>query len=215
MRNNLISVSIDDGHPLDLKAAEILAKKNIKTTFYIPIKNATGRPTLNKKQIKYLSQNPNFEIGGHTCNHVDLTKISLEKAEEEIRSGKEALEDIIGKKITTFAWPWGKYNKDLIGLAKKIGFLDCRSGAIINFKPINKKNLLWHPNLFVYPNSRMQDIRNAFKRGDIYSLILRLKYFNINHLDLVNLFQKINKPFHIWFHSWQIEELGLWPRIFF
>jgi len=214
-KDKLISVSIDDGHPLDLKAAEILAKKNIHTTFYITIKNSTGRPTLNRRQIKYLSQNPDFEIGGHTYNHIDLTKVTLKKAEEEIRTGKEELEDIIGKKITTFAWPWGRYNQQLVNLVKKIGFLDCRSAAILNFNLVNKKNFLWHPNLAIYPHPIIRGVRNCLKRLDYYSLFIRLQNINKNQLELIQIFKETNKQYHLWFHSWEIEELKLWNIIKF
>jgi len=60
--------SIDDGHPLDLKIAEALARKKYKAIFYLPIKNSEGLPTLNKKQILFLSKH--FEIGSHTYHHV-------------------------------------------------------------------------------------------------------------------------------------------------
>jgi len=212
-KNKFISVSIDDGHPLDLKAAEILARKNIPTTFYIPIKNSTGRPTLNKKQIKWLSENPVFTIGGHTYNHIDLTKVSLEKAEEEIRTGKEKLEDIIGKKITTFAWPWGKYNQNLINLVKKIGFINCRTAAILNFNLVNKKNYLCHPNLHIYPHTKIASLKNCLKRLDFYSLFMRIKHFDKEHLDLIDKLKENNTSVHFWFHSWEIEKLNLWRLI--
>ncbi len=208
-----ISVSIDDGHPLDIKAAEILLKKNIYTTFYIPIKNSTGRPTLNRKQIKWLSQQPNFEIGGHTYNHIDLTKVSLKKAEEEMRTGKEALEDIIGKNVITFAWPWGKYNNQLINILKKIGFLDCRSAVIFNINPNNKKNYLWHPNLHIYPHPTLASIKHCFKRMDMNSLYRRIYSLNKKQLDFVDYFKINHESVHFWFHSWEIEKLNLWNFI--
>ena len=209
MIKQLISVSIDDGHPLDLKVAEILAKKNIPTTFYVPIKNSTGKPTLNKNQIKNLSQNPLFKIGGHTYNHFNLTKLPLEEAEKEIRKGKEELEDIIGKKVTTFAWPWGKYNGRLIEVAKKIGFLDCRSSRICNFGISDKKNFLWHPNFHLYPHSRTTDLKSCIKNMDLYSLFMTLINLNKAHLDLIKSYVEKNDV-HIWLHSWEIEQFGLW-----
>ncbi len=208
-----VSISIDDGHPMDLKAAEILAAKNIKTTFYIPIKNSNGSPTLNSKQIKWLSQQPNFEIGGHTYNHINLTKVSLQKAKEEMRTGKEALEDIIGKKITTFAWPWGDYNNSLIRIAQEVGFTSCRSAVTLNFNPIDKTRILWHPNLCIYPHASHRGIVHSLIRLDYYSLFMRAKYMNKNYLELIQAFKDINKPYHIWFHSWEIEKLSLWGII--
>ena len=213
MRAPKITISIDDGHPLDLKAAKILLEKNIKTTFYIPIKNSTGRPTLNRKEIKWLSQQPNFEIGGHTFNHIDLTGVSLEVAEEEMRNGKEALENIIGKKVTTFAWPWGKYNSDLIKRARVIGFLDCRSASIFGITPINKAGYLWHPNLHIFPHSTIASLRHCIKRADLPSVYWRLKNLKQSHLDCTSILKFNNASTHFWFHSWEIEKLSLWKLL--
>lgn len=213
MKNSLLSVSIDDGHPLDMKAAEILGRKNVKTTFYIPIKNSTGRPTLNRRQIKWLSQQPNFEIGGHTYNHINLTKVSLELAEKEIRTGKDALEDIIGKRITTFAFPWGKYTHNLVELVRNIGFLDCRSATTLNLHPLSKGSFLWYPNLHIYPHIGYRGLLNSIRRGDLYSFASRVERITTPYLDELTLFKKQNKPYHLWFHSWEIEELNMWSYI--
>lgn len=203
-----ISVSVDDGHPLDLKTAEILRSKNIKAIFYIPIKNSIGRPTLDKKQIKKLSQDPLFEIGGHTYNHIDLTKIPLNEAEEEMRTGKEALENIIGKEVTTFAWPWGKCNRELVILAQKVGFKNTRTTATINFNEVNSSNSLWYPNFLIKPHSFISDIRNSMKRFDVYSTFKRTYYCHLSHMELPNVIDTKRKFF--WFHSWEIDEFNMW-----
>jgi len=213
MKKSQISVSIDDGHPLDLKAAEILGKKNIHTTFYIPIKNSTGRPTLNRKQIKWLSEQPNFEIGGHTYNHIDLTKVPLNVAEEEMRSGKEALEDIIGKPVTTFAWPWGRYNSNLVKRARGIGFHNCRSAATLNLNVYGGKSFLWHPNLHIYPHMRLRGMISGLIRGDVYTFVTRLKRIRHTYLEELEVLNLVGKPTHVWFHSWEIEELNMWSSI--
>ncbi|MEI6775115.1 MAG: polysaccharide deacetylase family protein [bacterium] len=213
MKNKLISISIDDGHPLDLKAAEKLAKKNIQTTFYIPIKNSTGRPTLNRKQIKWLSQQPHFKIGGHTYNHVDLTKISLIVAEKEIVSGKEALEDIIGEKISTFAFPWGKYTRALVDIVNRLGFLDCRSATTLNLNEVNKSGFLWHPNLHIFPHPWYRGIVNALIRKDIKTVRKRYILRDRGYIDLIQNIKQMDMPIHFWFHSWEIEKIQMWNII--
>ena len=191
----------------------ILAKKNIKATFYIPIKNSSGHPTLNSKEIKWLSQHPNFEIGGHTYNHINLTTVSLRKAKEEMRMGKEVLEEIIGKKVTRFAWPWGAYGKRLLRTARELGFTDCRSALTLNFNTPDTSKFLWHPNMCIYPHPRHRGIIHSITRLDFYSLFMRMKYFNKNYLQLIQVFKETKKPYHLWFHSWEIDKLDLWGII--
>mgnify|MGYP001579327371 CR=1 FL=1 len=202
--------SIDDGHPLDLKVAEILAEKGYKAIFYIPIKNSEGRPTLNKKQILFLSKH--FEIGSHTYNHVVLTGLPPKKIEKEIAGGKETLEDIIGKKVTSFCPPGGKYNREVLAITKKLGITDVRSARIVNFHKSTKSGL-WHPNLHLYPHPLIKDLINCGKYFDPLSFSLRLKYKNLKHLGLIRIFKRVKFSPHFWLHSWEIDKLGLWDML--
>ena len=201
-----IYLSIDDGHPLDLKTAEILVKRNLKAIFYIPIKKI-GSKRISNKEIKNLS--PQFEIGGHTYNHIDLTKVSLNKAWKEIYDGKRALEDILGWKIRSFAFPYGHYNDQLIKLVKKAGFENCRSGRIINFHEFNDSDFLQHPNLQIYPHRISTDVEHCLKMFDYYSLYRRLEHIKFEHLNLLK-YLFFNKKIHLWFHSKDIEDYNLW-----
>lgn len=202
---NNISFSIDDGHPLDLKMAEILIKKKLKTIFYIPVKKSGKRLTI--KQIRSLGSQ--FEIGGHTYSHVDLTKMNSKIAWKEVSDGKKALEDILGRKITSFAFPYGHYNPQLVGLVKKAGFKNCRSGRIINFNEFNQKDFLQHPNFHIFPHQLSTDLLHCLKYGDYYSLLKRFSYRKKNHLELLNVFPK-KIPLHFWCHSEDIERYHLW-----
>ncbi|MBU0572390.1 polysaccharide deacetylase family protein [Patescibacteria group bacterium] len=204
-------VCVDDGHPLDLKVAEIFLKKGIRAIFYIPLKNSEGLPTLGKKEIRYLSSN--FEIGGHTYNHIDLTSVPLDIARKEIVSGKEELEDIIGKKIVTFCPPRGKFKKEILKIAKETGFKDFRGVRRIDFKKADRNKFLWYPNLHIYPHSQLKDILECVKSGDFYSLAKRFKYIKTDHLGLIDVFKRGNVPFYIWLHSWELEKFKLWRLI--
>ena len=202
--------SIDDGHPLDLKIAEALARKKYKAIFYLPIKNSEGLPTLNKKQILFLSKH--FEIGSHTYHHVVLTVLPPKKIEKEISMGKEALEDIIGKEITSFCPPRGKYNREVLAIAKKLGITDVRSARIVNFHRVVRSGL-WHPNLHLYPHPLIKDLINCFKYFDPLSFSLRLKYRKLKHLELARIFKRLKYSPHFWLHSWEIDKLGLWDTV--
>jgi len=71
-----------------------------------------------------------MEIGAHTLSHPILERLPLVDAEKEIRGSKEYLEQLLEKKVTTFAYPNGKYNIDYtdahVEILKSIGF----SGAV-------------------------------------------------------------------------------------
>ena len=63
------------------------------------------------------------EIGAHTNRHVDLGEASGEEAYEEMRSCKEALEDLLGKPVETFAYPFCRYSAACPAAADRAGYL--------------------------------------------------------------------------------------------
>lgn len=198
---------VDDGHPLDLRVAKILSKKGYQAIFYIPVRNSEGLPTLNRKEILSLSRN--FEIGSHTLSHTVLTGLSTKKIKQEIRGGKETLEDIVGKKVTSFCPPKGKYNQKVLEIAKELGIFDVRSVRIVNFRKAEREGL-WHPNLHIYPHPLWLDLAGCLKNLDLISFIDRARYSNIEHLKLAKIFKAGSFTPYFWLHSWEIDKEGLW-----
>jgi peptidoglycan/xylan/chitin deacetylase (PgdA/CDA1 family)/glycosyltransferase involved in cell wall biosynthesis len=78
-------------------------------------------PLLERAQILEMSRY-GIEFGAHTMNHVDLTKVELAEAKQEIEGSRETLENILGKKVTAFAYPYGSVNDTVKELVKKAGF---------------------------------------------------------------------------------------------
>ena len=50
MRKAIVTTSWDDGHPLDLRVVDLLARYGIKGTFYVPLLYRS-RPVMEKAQI--------------------------------------------------------------------------------------------------------------------------------------------------------------------
>jgi peptidoglycan/xylan/chitin deacetylase (PgdA/CDA1 family) len=50
-----------------------------------------------------------FTIGSHTRTHASLPDIPLETARDEIRASKTRLEDALGKPVSYFAYPYGRF----------------------------------------------------------------------------------------------------------
>src|SRR5579872_6682713 len=91
-----VTVSVDDGHPTDLRTAELLHKYGLKATFYAPAANPE-RPVMSATDLRRLSSS--FEVGGHTLNHVPLPSLPRERAWAEIVDCKNWLEDLTGKTV--------------------------------------------------------------------------------------------------------------------
>ena len=76
MNRTFVTTSWDDGHPLDLRVAELLAKSGLTGTFYVP--RSSQKPVMNRSQIRELSNS--FEIGAHTLEHVMIDRLSDREA---------------------------------------------------------------------------------------------------------------------------------------
>ena len=60
----------------------------------------------NSSELKSLSEN--FVIGNHTLSHPNFRNLSIEDKVKESEESREILEYIIGKNISTFAFPFGQ-----------------------------------------------------------------------------------------------------------
>src|SRR5450631_3068635 len=78
----IFTCSTDDGHPSDLKMAELLKKHNLNGTFFIPIKNKEGRDVMSPLQIREIGRL--FEIGSHTHDHCFLNSVDIEQARFQV-----------------------------------------------------------------------------------------------------------------------------------
>lgn len=135
-KKKLISITFDDGLSSILKnALPELKKREIPTTIFIPAAKIDSYPKweqkgqeiyyedriLNRDEIKELSDQ-GIEIASHTLHHTDLRNVHLKVAKEELRLSKSILEEITGKEVASFSFPYGSYNNDLIDLALGCGY---------------------------------------------------------------------------------------------
>ncbi len=73
-------------------------------------------------QIRALSVSPFVTVGAHGYYHNDLAKIDINNATEELALSRQYLEDIIGEKVTSLAFPYGSYSPEVIEAAKSTGY---------------------------------------------------------------------------------------------
>ncbi|HEY2580712.1 MAG TPA: polysaccharide deacetylase family protein [Mucilaginibacter sp.] len=77
---------------------------------------------LTTEQIKELSYSPFVTIGAHGYFHNDLANINVSDAAGELAFSKRYLESIIGKPVTSFAFPYGSYTPEVVDAAKRVGY---------------------------------------------------------------------------------------------
>ena len=69
------------------------------------------REAMSWDQVKEISQHPLCTIGGHTVSHLALNQLSDGDFRREISEGITKLQDVIGKPISHFAYPYGSPNE--------------------------------------------------------------------------------------------------------
>ena len=77
---------------------------------------------MNFSQLKRLSKNPLFEIGGHCHNHVSMASLNYKNLNFEINKCLRVLNKRLNTKIIHFSYPEGlktDYNKKVIRSLKK------------------------------------------------------------------------------------------------
>lgn len=62
------------------------------------------------------------EIGAHSCTHPFLSRISRDHAREEIETSKRKLEDLFGRAIEHFCYPYGDWNNAVRELVIAAGY---------------------------------------------------------------------------------------------
>lgn len=85
-----------------------------------------GRDThraLSDKELQLLATD-GIEIGGHTINHAMLAALSPVDQETEICGGMTRIEQILGKPVTSFSYPFGSatdFTAETIRILQKVG----------------------------------------------------------------------------------------------
>jgi len=212
----IFTTSWDDGHPLDLRIADLLSKHDLPGTFYIPMRNI--RPVLPAGDVRDLATR--FEVGAHTLNHVDVTSIKDAVARAEIADSKRWVEDTTGQPCTTFCFPMGKFRRRHVAFVRDAGYRGARTVELLSTTPPRPKSGVAILPTTVQAHSHRPGtyFRNIAKRGafrNLPNLVLGAR--RSNWLQTAEaILQKVSQHggvFHLWGHAWEIEEENQWRQL--
>ena len=212
----VVTTSWDDGHPLDLRIAHLLAIYGLTGTFYVSRK--ASWPIMNSLEIRELSSK--FEIGGHLIEHRSLDQLPDEQALEQLSGSRDWIEEVTGKPCRTLCFPGGKYRRDQLSLVEKAGYLAARTTELLSTAfPRRVHGVALLPTTVqAYPHSRLSYARNALKRRSLANLFrTRALFCGHDWLELArNVLERTlcqGGVFHLWGHSWEIEQEQQWDRL--
>lgn len=214
MDKAIVTTSWDDGHPLDLKLAELLQKYDVPATFYIPI-SYEKRGCMDPQQIREIAGG--FDVGGHSYHHIRLTEISPEAAERELNNGKKELQEITGKEVISLSYPYGNFNSGLIKVAKDAGFIGARTVMSLTRTirdPFREGTMVnagnWWFTHYVLHSLASQDIK-------LFNFVLRknlfFKSWDRIAIETLNFVVDNGGIWHLWGHSWEIADNSDWGKV--
>ncbi len=215
MQARYITISVDDGHPQDLKAAELLSRYGFAATFYVPAKNPE-RPVMDESGIRELGKD--FELGAHTYGHRALTGLPMAEVQKELVDGKDWLQQLIGREVISFCYPKGKFNRKIVAEVRNAGFLGART-CMHNINSFPANPLLWGLSTQAYSHSRGTHVRHALKEQNFRGLI---DFYKV-HRGLVDWVQHFKRGVrhvqvhggiaHLYLHGWEIDAQDDWHRL--
>ncbi|WP_443659102.1 polysaccharide deacetylase family protein [Clostridium algidicarnis] len=120
---NSVVITFDDGYKDNYdNAYPILKEFGYTATIFVISGLIDKDPNyLNSDHIKEMSKN-GIEIGSHSINHENLLEISKEDKIETITKSKQDLEKLIEKPVISIAYPFGKFNDDIVNITKGAGY---------------------------------------------------------------------------------------------
>jgi peptidoglycan/xylan/chitin deacetylase (PgdA/CDA1 family) len=208
----VVTTSWDDGHVLDRRVGELLARHRLSGTFYIAPRNREipAARRLDGRGIVELAER--YEIGGHTLTHQRLTDLDPAAARHEIEAGKHELEDLLGRGLTSFCYPYGAYHAGHLSLAARAGFTLART--------VRRFRVAAGPRPFETPTTvhayrHMRDAAPAARLAG-WRPARAVRYWRCWDDLAIAAFERARRDggvYHLWGHSWEVDRYGDWGRL--
>jgi peptidoglycan/xylan/chitin deacetylase (PgdA/CDA1 family) len=100
------------------------------------------------------------EAGAHTKTHPELSRLPAATQRDEIIESKKMLENLLGRPIDQFAYPFGNYDTDTVKIVREAGFTSACS--------VNCDSVWPDPDLFQLPRVTVEDCN-----GDEFTNLLK------------------------------------------
>lgn len=210
----IVTTSWDDGHPSDLRLAELLASHGLAATFYVTPRNHE-RAVLSESGIRELAES--FEIAAHSLTHATLTLLESRKLEEEVSGSKKRLEDIAGASVSMFAYPKGIHNARVRRCVARSGFRGARTVAEFYTSPGRDR---WRLPTTVEAAAHgvLRRVLRGLRRGDppdpsgAIQLRPGIRWSEIGRTSFERA-RETGGIWHLWGHSWVLDEQDLWEEL--
>jgi peptidoglycan/xylan/chitin deacetylase (PgdA/CDA1 family) len=124
-------------------ALPVLREHGYPSTMFL-VANMLGRTTewmtdmpfqsrlMSGEVIREIGDVGDVTFGSHSMNHVRLAECDLKTAKAEVFESKDRLENLLGREVPDFCYPYGSYNEAVRNLVEEAGYktgLTCNRGG--------------------------------------------------------------------------------------
>jgi peptidoglycan/xylan/chitin deacetylase (PgdA/CDA1 family) len=147
-----------------------------------------------------------------------LVNCNTDALTSEVEVCKFELEDLLGREVTMFAYPKGRYSAKVMRSVEAAGYKGSRTAQMLathlDFTPFEMPTTLQ-----VYPHSSSTYLRNAIRAANYRGLCTyvtrfrQLKSWVEVGKGLFDMVLKDGGIWHLFGHSWEIGRLELWREL--
>jgi peptidoglycan/xylan/chitin deacetylase (PgdA/CDA1 family) len=134
------AITFDDGYADNLlQALPLLKKYRCKATLYLVVDRSDRDWSMQRKlhhdegelkqetklsdeQVQELLDSGCIELGSHSMTHANFQRIETAAVRRELLESKNALEKRFGVSVSSFAYPFGLYLPQQVGLVEQAGY---------------------------------------------------------------------------------------------
>src|SRR6478609_10749865 len=115
-----IALTYDDGpnDPHTLRLLEVLAKDNVKATFFLIGRYVQQRPDIVREMVK-----AGHIVGNHTFSHPNLIFASENQTRAQLQECQQAITQAIGQLSPLFRPPFGGRRPGTLRIARSLGLV--------------------------------------------------------------------------------------------
>lgn len=127
-KRKAFSFTYDDATVHDRRMVETLNRFGLRGTFNLTPSFLDSEGFVTKREVESLYKG--HEIASHGFRHLHLDALAPQALRAELRNGRAALEDLLGKPVRGFASPYGQAGRAALEAMAETGFAYGRSTAM-------------------------------------------------------------------------------------
>lgn len=154
--------------------------ENIFKPFGLNLYEKTDKMALNWEQIVKLNQDPLVTIGAHTVYHRPFGKLSEKKMKNEISGCVARIEQMTGKKVEHFSYPFGQYVEYSFKICKEMGFKTATTTIFGSIFKEHKDYLTRLPRIYSIEGMPLIKYLDIFTSGTYSAVTYKFKKYYKN-----------------------------------